>query len=89
MRQRKKTPYFYDGFDAGLTASGDELTAGSDFILVLQGDAPRTVRLCLSGMAEQRLSFAGCRQPVPQSWGVVSFPLDPNSNSLPFLQFCG
>ena len=47
--EEKDAPYFYDGFDASLTASGDAFTAGSDFILVLQGDAPRTVRLCLSG----------------------------------------
>ena len=38
-------------------------------------------------IAEQQLELAGCRQPVPQSWSVVIFPLDTNSNSLPFLQF--
>jgi acetyltransferase-like isoleucine patch superfamily enzyme len=85
--EEKDAPYFYDGFDASLTASGDAFTAGSDFILVLQGDAPRTVRLCLSGDRGTTLELAGRRQPVPQSWGVVSFPLDPKSNSLPFLQF--
>ena len=85
--EEKDAPYFYDGFDASLTASGDAFTAGSDFILVLQGDAPRTVRLCLSGDRGTTVELAGCRHPVPQSWSVVIFPLDTNSNSSPFLQF--
>jgi acetyltransferase-like isoleucine patch superfamily enzyme len=85
--EEKDAPYFYDGFDASLIASGDAFTAGSDFILVLQGDAPRTVRLCVSGDRGTTLELAGSRQPVPQSWGVLTFPLDLNSNPLPFLQF--
>ena len=83
----KDAPYFYDGFDAGLTASGNAFTANSDFTLVLQGAAPRTVRLCLSGDRGTTVELAGCRHPVPQSWSVVIFPLDTNSNSSPFLQF--
>jgi acetyltransferase-like isoleucine patch superfamily enzyme len=85
--EEKDGPYFYDGFDTNLTARGNAFTAGSDFILALQGDAPRTVRLCLSADLGTTLELAGCRQSVPQNWGVVNFPLDPNSNLLPFLRF--
>ena len=85
--EEKDAPYFYDGFDASLAASGNAFTANSDFTLVLQGDSPRTVRLCLSGDRGTTIELTGCRQPVPQSWSVVNFPLDANSSSLPFLQF--
>jgi acetyltransferase-like isoleucine patch superfamily enzyme len=85
--EEKDAPYFYDGFDASLTASGDAFAAGSNFVLALHANTPRAVRLCLSGDRGTTLELAGHRQPVSQSWGVVTFPLDPNSNSLPFLQF--
>ena len=85
--EEKDAPYFYDGFDGSLAPNGGAVTANSDFILVLQNETPRSVRLCLSGDHGTTIAFGGLREPVPVSQSVINFPFDANSGTLPFLRF--
>ena len=79
-------PYFYDGFGGDLLSNEGAFSASSEFILALQSDTARAIRLCLQGK-NGVIGFDGQNQSTPKSWGVVEFALGQNSRSLPFLRF--
>jgi hypothetical protein len=85
--EEKDAPYFYDGFDASLVQNGNAFVADSNFILVLQKEKPRAVRLCLSGDRGTTVAFGDSRRTISQSCDVLKFPFGTNSALLPFLRF--
>lgn len=79
-------PYFYAGFSGDLLSNEDAFFASSGFIVALQSETARAIRLCLQG-ENGVISLEGQSQSTPKSWGVVEFALGQNSRSLPFLRF--
>jgi acetyltransferase-like isoleucine patch superfamily enzyme len=79
-------PYFYDGFGGDLLPNGGAFAASSAFILALQSEAARAVRLGLEG-EDGVIGLEGQCQSVPKGWSVVEFPLGQTSRLSPFLRF--